>query len=97
MHCKNLQAVRDDARARMIVAEMRTLQLKIMNNPNEPTYTRANAATIIDYVFSRIPCSVQLHTINRTGHKLISIGLTRKSKVLTKEIRRICPPNNEQL
>ena len=43
MHVKGYLTPRDDARAKIVNPVMQRCQLKILNDPERPTYTRSNA------------------------------------------------------
>ena len=92
MHVKNYIAPRDDARAKIILPIMQRNQLKILNDPKRPTFTRSNAKTIIDYLFSTIPSSTWLIPINRTSHMMITAEIKRKTKATTRVISCIPIP-----
>ena len=80
MHVKGYLAPRDDARAKIINPIMQRCQLRNLNDPERPTYTRSNSQTIIDFLFSRVPASMWLIYINRTSHRMISSDIKRKMK-----------------
>ena len=92
MHVRGYMAPRDDARAKVISPIMQRCQLKILNDHEQPTFTRSNAKTIIDYLYSRIPATMWLIQINRTSHRLISSDVKRKLKKASKVIRCVNIP-----
>ena len=87
MHVKGYLTPRDDARAKIVNPVMQRCQLKILNDPERPTYTRSNAQTIIDFLYSRIPATMWLIHINRISHRMISSDIKRKLKNQAKVIR----------
>ena len=70
---------------------MQRCQLKILNDPARATFTRSNAKTIIDFLFSKIPASMWLIQVNRTSHRLISSDIKRKVKNSTTVVRCTIP------
>ena len=92
MHVRNYLRRRDDSRAKIICPIMQRCELRILNDPERPTYTRSNSKTIIDFLFSRIPASMWLIHINRTSHRMISSEIKRKVKKATRVISAITIP-----